>query len=151
MTMLRLAASIIAVALLAVPASPVEKSVEELKKELASADPNQQHGLYAELARRQVEIANDLYTAGNVPEAEAAVNQVVAYADKARDTGLKSGSKLKKTEIALRKTSRRLADVGRTLSVEYRPHVEAAVEHLEDVRRALLEKMFGLKNPKEKR
>lgn len=148
--MLRLVISIIVFALAAVATAAAEKSIAELKKELSSADLNKQHKLYAELARQQVEVANDLYTAGDVPQAEAAVNEIVAYAEKARETGLKSGKKLKKTEITLRKTSRRLADVGRTLSVEYRPHVEAAVERLDDVRSELLEKMFGLKKAKEK-
>jgi len=148
--MVRLVVSIIVFALAAVAAVTAEKSIEELKKELSSADLNKQHKLYAELARQQVEVANDLYTAGDVAQAEAAVNEVVAYAEKAREIGLKSGKKLKKTEITLRKASRRLADVGRTLSVEYRPHVEAAVARLDDVRSELLEKMFGLKKSKEK-
>lgn len=126
-----------------------EEPLESLKARAEAARPSEQGHLFAEVAWREVEVANSYYTAGEVEKAQAAVQEVVSYAEKAQAAAQKSGKKLKETEITIRKTARRLDDVRKTLAFEDRPAVAAAIERLEQVRKALLDQMFG--PPKEKK
>jgi hypothetical protein len=120
-----------------------------MRRIATAAKPSDQDKLFAQVSRRAVEVANNYYTAGKVPEAQAAVQDVVSYAEKARTAAQSSGKNLKQTEIELREAARRLEQVRRSLALEDRPYVEAAVNRVEQVRKDLLDQMFGLK-PKDK-
>ena len=50
---------------------------------------------------------------------------------------------MKNTEIDLRKMSEKLRDLKRTLDFEDQPPVQAAMDHLEDLRTNLLALMFS--------
>ena len=121
-----------------------------LKTRAAAAKVSDQDKLYAQLAMRATEVANDHYTAGDVIKAQSTIDEVVNYAEKARDAALQSNKNLKQTEITLRETSRRLDDLRRSLALEDRPYVETAINRIETVRKQLLDQMFGPK-PKEKK
>jgi hypothetical protein len=135
----------VSVAALSVPVQ-AEESTEELTLRAEAARLEQRPPLYTEIARRHLEAASELYAAGDVPAARAAVQNVVKYADKAQDAAVRSGKKLKTTEIALRKMASRLRDIKRTLSFEDQAPVQAAVEQVEDLRTKLLDLMFGKKD-----
>jgi hypothetical protein len=125
-----------------------EESVAELKARAESARPEDQPSLYTELARRQIESANQLYEAGKVDDARAAVNDVVTYSDKAREAATRTGKKLKQTEIGVRKMAARLRDIKRTLAFEDQAAVQDAIDQLERMRTELLARMFGKKDEK---
>jgi hypothetical protein len=99
--------------------------------------------LYTAIAERQLLAADQLYSGGKVDEARAAVSDVVTYSDKAHDAASKSRSKLKPTEILLRKMAAKLRDIKRTLPFEEQAAVQDAADHLERLRTDLLARMFS--------
>ena len=125
-----------------------EETLEQLIARAESARVEDRPRLYVEIAERQVESADQLYTAGKVDAARTAINDVVTYSDKARDAAISSGKKLKPTEIAMRKMAAKLRDIKRTLVFEDQAPVQATVDHLEQVRTELLARMFGKKEDK---
>jgi soluble cytochrome b562 len=125
-----------------------EETLEQLKARAESARPEERPGLYTEIARRQVEAADQLYAAGKVDAARAAVGDVAAYSEKARDSSVRTGKRLKQTEIGVRKMAVRLRDIKRTLAFEDQAPVQAAIDHLEQLRTDLLSRMFGKKEEK---
>ncbi|MBZ5721921.1 MAG: hypothetical protein LAO03_16225 [Acidobacteriia bacterium] len=125
-----------------------EESLQGLIARAESAKPQDQPALYTEIAERQVASADQLYAAGKAEEASAAVQDVIKYSDKARDAAVKTGKKLKQTEISVRKMAAKLRDVKRGLAFDDQPPVQAAIEHLETLRTDLQAHMFGSKGDK---
>jgi len=120
---------------------------EPIEKLIARADArgDNQAEYCADVARREVEIANQYYTNGDLQKAEDAVRLIVTYSEKALEAAKRTRKKLKDTDLTLRKTSRRLSDVGQTLAFEDKPAVKEAVEKIEHVRSELLKMMFAQK------
>jgi hypothetical protein len=124
-----------------------ELTLQELKARVEHAKPDERTNLCIQIAERQVEASNKLYTEGKTAEAEAAIHDVVSYSQQASDTAGQTGHRLKNTEIAMRKMSHRLSDIKRTLPFEDQASVQSAVDTLDKIRTDLLSRMFG-KNPK---
>jgi polyhydroxyalkanoate synthesis regulator phasin len=120
-----------------------QETLQELIARADSARVEDQPALYVDIAERQLKSADDLYTAGKVEEARAAVQDVVTYSEKAHDAAIQSGKKLKNTEIAFRKMAAKLRDIKRSLNFDDQPPVEAAADRLENLRTELLSHMFG--------
>ena len=120
-----------------------EDSIDQLKARIDTASPEQRVGLCLEIAERQLSAADKLYNDGNIDQARAAVGDVVAYSEKARDTATQTGKKLKNAEISVRKMATKLRDMKRTLNFEDQPPVQEAIDHLERVRSDLLARMFS--------
>jgi DNA repair exonuclease SbcCD ATPase subunit len=142
MTRFRLISLCLLVSLLTVLAfagddEPIEKLIER-----ANSGGDHKAELYAKVARREVELANQYFSGGEAEKAIAAVKAVSEYSDKALEAARQSHKKLKETEITLRQTSRRLNDVEETLAFEDRPVVKGVINHVEDVRTELLHLMF---------
>lgn len=123
---------------------PIERLIER-----ANSAGDHQAELFARVARREVDIANDAFARGNVQHAYEAVRAVSEYSDKALQAARQHRKKLKETEITLRQTSRRLNDVEQTLAFEDRPLVKQVVEHVEEVRSDLLHLMFDPEPPRQ--
>ncbi|HEU5335535.1 MAG TPA: hypothetical protein VFU27_06205 [Terriglobales bacterium] len=119
------------------------ETLEGLKAKLAAAKPSDQPKLCLEIARRQLEAMDKAYQGGQVPQAQTLLHDVVGYAQRAGDAALKSHKHIKKTEIEVRKMSRRLQDLKVTLDVDSRPPVQDAVNRLEHIRSQLLNQMFS--------
>ena len=119
---------------------PIEKLIAR-----AEVHSDDQAAHCADVARREVEIANQYYTSGDVPKAVDAVHLAVTYSEKALEAARRTHKKLKETDLTLRKTSRRLSDVGQTLNFEDKPVVKDAVERIEQTRTQILALMFGQK------
>ena len=120
-----------------------EETVQQLVARAEAARLEDRPALYVEAAERQLKSADELYTAGKLDEARAAVNDVVTYSEKAHDAAIHSGKKLKNTEIAVRKMAAKLRDIKRTLNFEDQAPVQAAADRLEQLRTDLLSRMFG--------
>ena len=125
-----------------------EEKLDALVARAEAARPQDQPALYTQIAERQVVAADKFYTDGNVDDAMAAIKDVVKYSDKARDAAVKTGKRLKQTEIIVRKMAAKLRDVKRSLAFEDQPPVQEAVDHLEALRTDLQAHMFGSKNDK---
>ena len=140
----------LAILLAAVMAAPGHKneSLEQLIARAESAHIEDRPALCTEIAQRELDSAGQLYQAGKPEEARVAVENVVAYSDKARDASIRTGKRLKDTEIAMRKMAARLRDIKRNLAFEDQAPVTAAADRLEQMRTELLSHMFGKKDNK---
>ena len=140
---------IIIPALLAISIIAFASRAETLQELIARADaakPADRPALYVEVAERQLESADKLYTAGKVDDAQTAVRDVVAYSEKAHDAVIQWDKKIKGVEISLRKMAARLRDIQRTVNFDDQAPVQAAASRLESLRTDLLTHMFKGKN-----
>jgi hypothetical protein len=140
---------LVAVALLLLTAAAAfarnDQPLPELIARAEAAPLKDRPSLYAKIARQRLNDADRLYHSGKPGEALAAVNDVVTYSDKATDAADRSGHRLKDTEIDIRKMAQKLSDIRRTLDFSDQPPVQAAADHLQDLRTELLNHMFGKK------
>jgi hypothetical protein len=124
-------------------AAAKDESVSELKSRVESARPEDRPGLCLQIAHEQLRNADKLYSEGQTEQARAAVDDIVIYFEKARDSAAQTKKHLKNVEIAARKISEKLRDIKRTLAFEDQPPVDQAIKRLEDIRTALLKEMFS--------
>lgn len=134
-------AILLATSLLTFASKP--ETLQQLIARADSAKLENRPALYVEIAERQLQTADELYTAGKVEDARVAVQDVVTYSEKAHDTAIQSSKKLKGAEIALRKMAAKLRDIKRTLNFDDQSPVQAAIDRLENLRTDLLTHMFG--------
>jgi HAMP domain-containing protein len=148
--MRRLALYLLLLALGSAYGAAKDATVAELKARLERARAEDRPDLCMQIARRELRNADTLYKDGNVGQAAAAVDDIVTYAEKARDAATQTRKHLKNIEIDVRKIAERLRDIKRTLAFEDQLPVERAVRRLEDIRTALLQEMFAKDKKKEK-
>lgn len=148
--MRRLALYALLLALASAYGAAKDDTVDELKSRFESARPEDRPELGIEIARHQLRNADKLYTEGKIDQAHAAVDDIVAYSEKARDAAIQTKKHLKNVEIDARKMAEKLRDIKRTLVFEDQPPVEQAIRRLEDVRTVLLDEMFA-KDKKDKK
>src|SRR5580700_2944273 len=119
-----------------------ELTLDELKERVAGASVADRPALCIEIAERQEEAAGRLYGAGDVDKAEAALADVAAFSELARDYAIQSHKHEKQSEIAIRKMARKLADIKHAVSHEEQEQVESTIAQLQRVRDDLLAAMF---------
>lgn len=119
-----------------------QRSIDGLKEEADKASGGHQAKLCSDLAQTLVGVADQQFTDGNADQGLATVQDILKYAQKARDAAVKSHDQLKQTEIRLRETQRRLNSLKRTLSVDDRPPVDTVEKNIEQFRQDLLDAMF---------
>ena len=142
--MCRLAASLLFVALI-VPSAITranEPTVEELKARVADANVADRPHLCIRIAERQLDAADKFYLEGDTDKAQAALTDVIAYSELARDYAIQSHKHEKQAEIAIRKMARKLADMRRTVSREDQEQLQRAIDRMERIRDDLLAAMF---------
>lgn len=125
-----------------------QRSLDGLKDEADKASGGHQAKLCSDLAETLVGIADQQFTDGNPDQGQATIQDVLKYAQKARDAAVKSHDQLKQTEIRLRETQRRLDSLKRSLSVEDRPSLDNVEKEIERFRQDLLDAMFPPKKGK---
>ncbi len=113
--------------------------IERMKTKAEGMKDHDRGKIYSQIAQELTEQANRQFTDGQPDAALESIKQLLAYAEKASAAAKLKNKKTKDTEINLRKTARRLEEVERTLAVEDRPPVKAAVEKLDEIRKELLE------------
>jgi hypothetical protein len=124
----------------AVAACAVARDDLEVLK--SQADKEQQAKLYAEVIRRDIEVADQYFTAGDVDKAQGVIAEIVDYTAKCLSAAHKNPKKLKDTEQELQKAGLRLEAVRRSLAFDDRPPVKNAVDKIQDARTQLLDLMF---------
>lgn len=139
----QLAVAILLLAAVSLPLRARQETVDELKTKLASTKESDQPKLCLEIARLQLDASEKAYQASQVPQAQALLKDVVDYAQKAGDAARQSRKHIKKTEIEVRKMSRRLQDLKPTVDVDSSQPVQEAINHLEHIRSQLLMQMFS--------
>jgi hypothetical protein len=132
-------------------ATAKDESLDELKARFEKARAEDRAQLGIRIAQHQLHNADTLYTEGKIDDAHAAVEDVVAYSEKARDAATQSKKHLKEVEIDSRKMAEKLRDIKRNLAFEDQPPVKEAIERLEAIRTSLLDEMFAKDNKKGKK
>jgi hypothetical protein len=143
--MRRLLIAIFAGSALLAPSLAMAKSkpetIEQLQARAQAADTRKQVELYAELAARQLEAANQQYNS-NIEQAKTLFLDAAHSAELASQAALNANHKLKQTEIKLRELSHRMADIRRTWAFEDRAPIDPAIQRVETARNKLLDRMF---------
>jgi hypothetical protein len=129
-------------------AAAKEVTVDELKARLATANVADRPQICVQIAERQLAEADKLYAAVESEKAQAALSDVVAYAEEARDYCIQSRKHQKQTEIAVRKMARKLADIKHLVTLDEQEAVQSAINRLDKVRDDLLFAMFPKKGDK---
>lgn len=125
-----------------VPITP--EQLESLRRQAAGAThPDEQVRQYIALFEQEIELADLAYNDGDADRGLSLVNGSVSDAGRAREVAVKSHKSIKKLEMHVRRSARRLEDIRRTLAIDDRPPVGKAVEKLQDMSRDLLSKMFA--------
>jgi hypothetical protein len=94
------------------------------------------------ISELQLNAAGRFYVAGDGEQAKAALTDLVAYAELARDYSIQSRKHEKQSEIAIRRMARKLADLKHTVSREDQEQIQNAVDRLQRIRDDLLMAMF---------
>ena len=128
-----------------------DETAEQLKARFESARPEDRADLAIHIAQYQLRVADKLYSDGRSDQARAAVEDIVTYSEKARDTVKQTRKRLKDVEINVRKMADKLRDIKRTLAFEDQPPVQQAIDRLEDIRTTLLKEMFAKEREKEEK
>ncbi|MGC2479621.1 MAG: hypothetical protein WA423_07370 [Candidatus Sulfotelmatobacter sp.] len=119
-----------------------EPSVEELKERVANAPVADRPALCIRISERQLGDADRLYIAGDSEKARAALADVVAYSELARDCAIQSHKREKQSEIAIRKMVRKLTDMSHAVSHEDQAQIQNTIDRLQKIRDDLLVAMF---------
>jgi hypothetical protein len=119
-----------------------EPSIEELKGRVANALLADRPPLCIHISERQLGEADRLYVAGDSEKAQAALADVIAYSEQARDYAIQAHKHEKQSEIAIRKMARKLSDVKHTVSHEDQEQIQHTIDRLQQIRDDLLLAMF---------
>jgi hypothetical protein len=119
-----------------------DETVDELKSKVASTNASDRPRLCIQIAEKQLDASDKLYASSDVEKAQAALTDVVAYSELARDYAVQTHKYQKQSEIAVRRMTRKLTDILHTLGHEDQPPLKDAVSRLERVRDDLLGSMF---------
>ncbi|MGA8439914.1 MAG: hypothetical protein WB762_35690 [Candidatus Sulfotelmatobacter sp.] len=117
-------------------------TLDELKERVSGASVAERPALCIEIAERQEEAAGRLYAAGDVDKAEAALADVAAFSELARDYAIQSHKHEKQSEIAIRKMARKLLNLKHTFVREDQKQIQDTIDRLEKIRDDLLAAMF---------
>ncbi len=141
----RVAALGLVLSMLAMPsrlAASDQPTIEELKARVANAGISERPALCIRVSELQLDAADRFYTLGDAEKAQAALTDVVAFAELARDYSIQSHKHEKQSEIAIRKMVHKLADMKHTVSHDDQPQVQTTIDRLQRVRDDLLAAMF---------
>lgn len=121
-----------------------EPTIDQLKARLPAASVADKPKICVEIAQRQLAEARKLYAATDTDpaKAQAALTDVIAFSELARDYSIQSHKYEKQTEIAVRGMTRKLNDMLHSLAREEQPPVKDAIQRLQRVRDDLLMAMF---------
>jgi hypothetical protein len=124
------------------PLSARAATVEELKERVANAGIAERPSLCIEISERRLDEADRLYVAGDSEKAKATMGDVTAFAELARDYAIQSHKHEKQSEIAIRKMTRKLANLKHTVAHEDQQPIQDVIDHLQRIRDDLLAAMF---------
>lgn len=130
------------IALLASATASNQLTVDELKARLSSTSIGDRPHLCVKIAEKQLIEADKLYAASDIEKGQAALADVVAFSELARDYAIQSHKYQKQAEIATRNMIRKLTDILHTLTRDDQAPVRDAINRLQRVRDDLLKSMF---------
>jgi len=138
----RIALALLFATLVSNTAFAADPSVDQLKARISSANIKERTHLCVHIAELQMELADKLYAADDLPKAQTALTDVVAYSELARDYAIQSRKNQKQTEIAVRAITRRISELVHAMPHDYQAPLREALTKLQHVRDDLLTAMF---------
>ena len=120
-----------------------DETLPKLKEKAEAAHGGHRAELMLEVARREMEAADESFTNGDVEKAHALVRDSMADVEKASQAAIESGQRLKKTEMDLRKLRYRTEEIKRTLAIEDRPQFDQVEQRMDALMEALLKRLFS--------
>lgn len=125
---------------------PAEKvadaEIARLKDKASKMKDEDRAHTYSEICLQLAEAANEEYADGNPQKGVERIKELLDYAQKVLDLAQQKDKKVKQSEINIRKCSRRLEEIRRTVNLEDQPPIEEAVKKLDAVREDLLKVVF---------
>lgn len=116
--------------------------IASLQMRAEHASPREQVQIYADLVDKISQLVSREIADGEEEKAQSTLHQLETCAA-GLETGLQRDSKgLKRTEMLLHTTHRRLSDLVRSASGDMKPLVQSAVNRLDRVQTALLSAVF---------
>ena len=119
-----------------------DETFEALVKQADAAKLRDQPVLYVKIAESQLKATDAFYKDGKYDDARSALANIVRYSDKSSDAAIRSGKKLKETEITIRKIADKLRDIKRSVEFDEQAPIQDAIDHLEQYRTQILSRMF---------
>ncbi len=116
--------------------------VADLEVKASAANPREQAFLYADLADKMSLLASRQMADGELEKAEETLQQLEACTAK-MESNFRQSKSLKKTEMLLHTTNRRLTDMTRAASSDMKPHVQDALKRLNLAQTSLLATIFA--------
>ncbi len=114
----------------------------EMEQRALAANAKEQAFLYADLADKMSVLAGKQIADGEIEEAEATLTRMEACTAK-MESNLQQSKSLKKTELLLHMTNRRLTDMVRAASTDIKPHVQQVLKRLNTAQTSLLALIFA--------
>jgi hypothetical protein len=124
------------------PTSAKDETLAELKQRVANASIADRPPLCIRISERQLDEFDRLYVAGDTETALTTLRDVPAFAELARDYAIQSHKHEKPSEIAIRKMTRKLANLKHTVAHDDQQSLQDAIDRLEQIRDDLLSAMF---------
>jgi hypothetical protein len=119
-----------------------EPTVEGLKAKLSTTSVGDKPHVCVQIAQKQLKEADKFYAAADVEKGQAALVDVVAYSELARDYAIQSHKYQKQAEIAVRAMTRKLTELTHTVDHDDQAPVKDAISRLQQVEDDLLKAMF---------
>jgi hypothetical protein len=119
-----------------------EPTVEGLKARLSSTSVGDKPHVCVQIAQIQLKEADKFYAANDVEKGQAALVDVVAFSELARDYAIQSHKYQKQAEIAVRAMTRKLNELTHSLDRDDQAPVKDAIIRLQRVEDDLLKSMF---------
>jgi hypothetical protein len=119
-----------------------DASIGDLKNRVANASIAERPPLCIQISERQLDEADRLYVAGDSEKAQSTLVDVTAFAELARDYSIQSHKHEKQSEIAIRKMTRKLANLKHTVAHDDQQRIQEVIDRLQRIRDDLLAAMF---------
>lgn len=127
----------------AAPPRDYARIVAEMKERVAHARPDDRGKLLAELVRYEVALMRQQFNAGANNQAAGTLAAIERDAQECEKAAVATGKHLKDIDITLREAARALDDYRRAADVEFQPMLKHTSDVLENVRTAVLNRMFA--------
>ena len=115
----------------------------QLEEEADHASLRDQVMLYGNLADRYSLLAAQAISNGSIDDAQQALAHLETCTVKLQHSAAANSRSLKKTELLLHTTHRRLTDVWRSASEDMKPQVQSVLRDLNSAQTALLSSIFA--------
>ena len=116
--------------------------VADLELRAGAANPKEQAFLYADLADKMTLLASHQMADGEMEKAQETLKHLEACTAK-MESNFQQSKSLKKTEMLLHMTNRRLTDMTRAASYDMKPQVQEALKQLNSAQTSLLAVIFA--------